>query len=66
VNQAQEAETEAVAATARQLGLEISGIIPEDHQVREYDRLGTPTIRLDEDNKAVQAAFGVFERIIRA
>jgi len=65
VNQAQEAETEAVAATARQLGLEVSGIIPEDHEVREYDRLGTPTIRLDENNKAVQATFRIFELILQ-
>jgi CO dehydrogenase maturation factor len=64
VNQAQEAETETLNTTAREFGLEVSGIIPEDHQVREYDRAGKPTIGLDGDNRAVQAAYRIFTRIL--
>jgi CO dehydrogenase maturation factor len=64
VNQAHEAEMEAVAATAKDFGLDLSGVIPEDRQLREYDLNGRPTITLDGNSKAVQAAFQIFKKIL--
>ncbi|MEW6667829.1 MAG: AAA family ATPase [Thermodesulfobacteriota bacterium] len=63
VNQAQDAERSMIDATAKEFGLEVTGMIPEDHQVREYDRTGKPMIELDGHNKAVQAAYRIFEGI---
>ncbi|MBN1104113.1 MAG: AAA family ATPase [Deltaproteobacteria bacterium] len=63
VNQAQKGEIVDLTAAARDFGLELSGVIPEDPQVREYDRTGKPTITLDENNSAVRAAFDIFRRI---
>jgi CO dehydrogenase maturation factor len=64
VNQALEGESEVIRATAREFGLEVSGVIPEDPQLREYDRAGKPTITLDDDNQAVRAAAEIFKRIL--
>lgn len=46
-------------------GLELVGTIPEDDMVYEYDLNGRPTIEMPEDNKAVKAAFEIFEKIIK-
>ena len=45
-------------------GLELSGIIPEDESVREYDLAGKPTTGLSGECKAVRAAFKIFENIL--
>jgi CO dehydrogenase maturation factor len=44
--------------------LEIIGTIPEDNTIYEYDLMGRPTIEIPEDNKAVKAAFKIFDKIV--
>lgn len=46
-------------------GLELAGTIPADDTVYEFDLKGKPTIRIAEDNPAVQAVFKIFDRIIQ-
>ena len=46
-------------------GLELIGSIPEDEAVYEYDLNGRPTIEIPDDNVAVQAAFEIFDKIVK-
>jgi len=45
-------------------GLELAGLIPEDPLIAEFDSQGRPTYRLPADSPALQAAFGIFERLL--
>lgn len=64
MNQAKEEPSSEVLEMVRQNGLEFAGTIPEDQLVYEYDLKGKPTIDIPEDNRAVQAAFHIFDKII--
>ncbi|RUA02122.1 MAG: carbon monoxide dehydrogenase [Deltaproteobacteria bacterium] len=64
VNQAKEALPDAVSRLIDASGLELAGMIPEDEAVYEFDLNGQPTMTLDMDNPAVQAAFKVFDKVI--
>jgi len=44
--------------------LELGGTIPEDEAVYEYDLKGIPTIKIEDGNPAVQAAFAIFDKIL--
>lgn len=65
VNLAKDGQRDSIEEAVREQGLEVSGIIPEDPEVREYDLRGTPTSQLSKDNKAVAAAFEIFENILK-
>ena len=45
-------------------GVELGGVLPEDDTVYDYDFEGKPMIDLPEDNPVVQAAYGIFEKIM--
>lgn len=47
-------------------GLELAGIVPDDATVYEYDSVGCPTMQMPNDNKALIAAFGIFDAIIKS
>jgi CO dehydrogenase maturation factor len=64
VNQAKENETEAIQKGMKDFGLELTGIIPEDQEIREYDLGGKPTTELKNESKAVKAAFLIFDKIL--
>jgi len=64
VNQVKDALSNAVYDMMEENGLEIAGTIPEDNDVYEYDLNGRPTIEIPENNKAVKAAFEIFDNII--
>jgi CO dehydrogenase maturation factor len=66
VNQAKEGETETIEKAVMDLGLELTGIIPEDEEIREYDLGGRPTTELKNDTKAVKAAFLLFDKILNS
>jgi CO dehydrogenase maturation factor len=44
--------------------LDLTGVIPEDVEVEEFDLNGRPTIELGEENRALRAAFEIFEKAI--
>jgi CO dehydrogenase maturation factor len=64
INQIKEAPSDEVLTLIKENGLELAGTIPEDNDVYEYDLNGRPTIEIPENNKAVKAAFEIFDRII--
>jgi CO dehydrogenase maturation factor len=64
VNQAKENQEADIRKTAQEFRLELSGIIPDDELVREFDLSGKPTTQLTRNSKAVEAAFAIFERIL--
>ncbi len=45
-------------------GLELAGLIPQDQLVTEFDSQGRPTYTLPEDSAALQAAYGIFTRLL--
>jgi CO dehydrogenase maturation factor len=65
VNQVKEELPEEVLKIIEQNGLELGGIIPEDHAFYEYDLNGRPTIEMPEDNNAIKAAYEIFDKIIK-
>ena len=64
INQVKEAPSDTILNIIKKKGLELAGTIPEDNEVYEYDLNGRPTIELPEDNKAVKAAYEIFDKII--
>ena len=64
INQAKEKPTTEVMEMIEKEGLEFAGVVFEDNQVYEYDLKGIPTVEVPEDNRAVQSAFSIFEKLI--
>ncbi|MFO7558866.1 MAG: AAA family ATPase [Desulfobacterales bacterium] len=64
INQIKEEPSEAVLNMIREENLELAGTIPEDDAIYRFDLDGKPTVDIPNDNKAIQAAFQIFDRII--
>jgi len=64
INQAREAPSDKMLELVHTNGLELAGTIPEDEAVYRYDLEGRPTIQIPEDNPAMQAAFGIFGKLL--
>lgn len=56
---------EDVLETIKAQKLELAGIIPTDEEVYRYDLDGTPTIRLPDTAASLQAAWPIFDRLIK-
>ncbi len=65
VNQAKEGQEEALEKMAKEYGLNLIGVVPEDSELQLYDLEGRPTTELGETNRAVQAAYTIFENMIQ-
>jgi CO dehydrogenase maturation factor len=64
VNQVREDMTEIIQEVVGHNGLTLAGTVPEDSTVYQYDLKGWPTMKIDETNPAVKAAFKIFSKII--
>ncbi len=64
VNRAKEELPEVFLDIINKEAPDLAGTIPDDSAVYEYDLKGVPTIQIPDDNKAVSAAFKIFESII--
>jgi CO dehydrogenase maturation factor len=64
VNQAKENQEADIEKSAKEFGLDLSGIIPDDPLIREFDVSGKPTTQLTMKSKAVEKAFKIFEAIL--
>ena len=64
VNLARDGQVEEIKRAAEEMGLQIAGFVPEDPQVRELDLSGKPTSRVPDDNRALVAAFEIFDSLI--
>ncbi len=65
VNQTREPMSDAMMEIVQSNGLELIGTIPEDPANYDFDLNGRPTIEIPAENPALQAAYGIFERIVR-
>jgi CO dehydrogenase maturation factor len=65
INQIKKAPDDATLKMIAEDGPDLAGTIPDDHTIYEFDLKGRPTIEIPEDSEAVQAAFKVFEKIIK-
>ncbi len=64
INQSKTEPSEIVMNMINESGLELLGTIPDDETLYEFDLNGRPTVEMPEDNKAVKAAFDIFNKII--
>ena len=64
VNQVKDDQKEALKRTAKEFNLDLVGTIPEDSKIRDFDLKGRPTIELNEESIAFQAAYGIFDKIL--
>ncbi|MGD9192093.1 MAG: carbon monoxide dehydrogenase, partial [Desulfobacterales bacterium] len=65
INQIKESPSEQALEMIKNGGLELAGTVPEDRNIYEYDFNGRPTIEIPENSASVQAAFGIFEKIVQ-
>lgn len=65
VNQSKNGLSETTRELIKQEGLELAGIIPDDPGIYDFDSDGRATIELPEGNLAVQAAFKIFDTIVK-
>ncbi|MBU4186305.1 MAG: AAA family ATPase [Proteobacteria bacterium] len=64
INKTKEEPSDVVVNMIKNNGIEIAGTIPDDSMLYEYDLNGIPTIKMPNDNRAVKAAFEIFDNII--
>lgn len=64
INQVREERTDDLIKAAGEFGLDVTGIIPEDKKIREFDLKGVPTIELDRESISLRATFEIFDKII--
>ncbi|WP_457554729.1 ATP-binding protein [Candidatus Pyrohabitans sp.] len=65
INRATEGTEQKLQEYAREIGLEVIGIVPEDENVRRYDYEGRPLIELPADTPALSAVREIAEKIAR-
>lgn len=66
INQVREDTPETLLESMPGNGMELAGMVPADDTLYEYDLHGKPTITLPEDNRAVQAAFDIFKKVLNS
>ena len=64
INQVKEAPSEKALEMIHEGGLELAGTVPEDRTIYDFDFNGRPTIEMPDDSVSVQAAFGIFDKIV--
>ncbi len=65
VNQSKNGLPQAMLDVIEKGGIELAGTIPEDSTIYEYDLNGRPTVEMPEESAAVEAAFKIFENIVK-
>jgi len=64
INQVKEDRKDALIKVAEEFGLNVTGTIPEDNNIRDFDLKGIPTMKLDKDSNSIKAAYDVFNKIL--
>ncbi len=65
INMAKETPSDKALEMIKAANLELIGTVPEDELIYEYDFEGLPTFDIPEDSKSVQAAFSIFDKIVK-
>lgn len=63
LNKAKEGQNQAILNAVKDYNLDLVGIVPEDIGVQEFDLNGRPTTELEKNNKALIAAYKIFDKI---
>jgi len=63
LNQAREGQDEAILNAVKNYELDLVGMVPEDLEVQEFDLNGRPTTELEKNNKALIAAYEIFDKM---
>jgi CO dehydrogenase maturation factor len=63
VNRVREGQEAGITQAAKDFGLELLGVVPEDAEVTESDLSGRPTVQIGNESKALQAAYRVFDKM---
>lgn len=61
INRVSGGEGEDLKKLAQSMGIDVAGVVPQDHNVFEYDLHGRPIIELPENSSAVRAVFNILE-----
>ena len=64
VNQVKDEQKKTIEKAAENYKLDLIGMIPEDEKVRDFDLLGRPTMELDKQSVALDAAYEIFEKAL--
>ena len=64
VNQVKGTHLDGIQKAVDEFGMELSGVIPENEEIRGFDLMGKPTTQLELDNEAVTAAYQIFDKIV--
>jgi CO dehydrogenase maturation factor len=66
LNQAREGQNQAILKAVKDYNLDLVGTVPEDIELQEFDLNGRPTTELEKNNKALMAAYKIFDKIFQA
>ena len=65
VNRVRDGQFEPLDQALDEYKLELAGMVPEDSDVQKFDLDGRPTIELRNENEAVKASYGIFDKIVQ-
>lgn len=64
INMVREGQEKLIERSVSENNMTLTGIIPADDELQAFDLEGRPTIELDQGNRALNAAYDIFDRII--
>ena len=66
INQTRQAIAPQVLKLLENEDLALAGTVPADDAIYEFDLEGRPTIEIPDENKAIQAAFTIFSKVLQS
>jgi len=64
INRVSSGEGEGLKKLAEELGLDVAGLVPQDHGIFEYDLQGQAIVGLPQDSPAVAAVFSILDSLM--
>ena len=65
VNRLRDGQFESLGQALDEYNLQLAGVVPEDLDLQQFDLDGKPTIELKKENKAVKAAYEIFDKMLQ-
>ena len=65
VNRLRDGQFESLDQALNDYNLQLAGVVPEDLDLQQFDLDGKPTIELKKENKAVKAAYEIFDKMLQ-
>jgi len=65
VNRLRDGQFESLGQALDEYNLQLAGVVPEDLDLQQFDLDGKPTIELKKENKAVKAAYEIFDKMLK-